>query len=60
MREHVHTGPFMFLFAGLSAVVFINLLRLIAIFAADKPSLEWLAKMIGGAISFGSPAVVAA
>lgn len=54
MREHVHTGPFNFLFAGISAVVFFNVLRLIAIFAADRPGMEWLAKMIGGAINFSA------
>lgn len=52
MREHVHTGPFAFLFAGISALVFFNVLRLIGIWAADKPGMEWLAGMIGGAINF--------
>lgn len=52
MREHVHTGPYMFLFAGLSALVFFNLLQWVAIWAADKPSLEWLAKMLAGALTF--------
>jgi hypothetical protein len=59
VREHVHTGPFMFLFAGMSALVFFNLLRLVAAWAADKPSLEWLAKAIGGAITFSSAGVEA-
>lgn len=54
MREHVHTGPFQFLFAGISALVFFNILRLIAIWAADRPGTEWLAKMIGGAITFSA------
>lgn len=54
MREHVHTGGFAFLFAGISALVFLNILRLIAIFAADRPGMEWLAKMIGGAITFAA------
>ena len=52
MREHVHTGPFNFLFAGISALVFFNILRLFAIWAHDRPGMEWVATMIGGAISF--------
>lgn len=52
MREHVHTGPFAFLFAGVSALVFFNILRLVAIWLADKPQGEAIAKMIGGAINF--------
>lgn len=54
MREHVHTGPFAFLFAGVSALLFLNILRFIAIFAADKPGFEWIAKMIGGTITFSA------
>lgn len=54
MREHVHTGPFSFLFAGISAWIFLNLLRILAIWAADKPQLEWVSKVIGGSINFGT------
>jgi predicted metal-binding membrane protein len=57
MHEHVHTGPYMFLWVGLSALVFLNLVRLLAIWAAQQPGLEWLARMLGGAITFsGVPA----
>ena len=52
MQEHVHTGPFMFLFAGISALVFFNVLRLIAAHLADNPQTEWIAKGIGGLITF--------
>ena len=30
MRDHVHTGPFAFVFAGLSAIVLIHVLRILA------------------------------
>ncbi len=58
MQEHVHTGPVMFLFAGMSALVFLNLLRLIAIALAGNERTEWLAQAIGGFINF-TPAPVA-
>jgi hypothetical protein len=38
MRDHVHTGPFAFLFAGLSAIVLIHVLRIVATQLADHPS----------------------
>ena len=53
MREHVHTGIFAFAFAGVSALVFFNLLRFVAIWGSDKPQLDWLSHMIGGALNFG-------
>ena len=55
MREHIHTGPYMVVWAGMSALIFFNVLRFIAIWSADKPSLEWLSKTIGGAITFSIP-----
>ena len=51
MSEHVHGGVYNFLFAGISAVIFINLLKFIAIWADDKPGFDWVTRMIGGAIS---------
>ena len=52
MQEHTHNGLVQFAFAGLSALVFLNLLRVIAIQLADNPRTEWAAKAIGGAITF--------
>lgn len=52
MTEHLHSGIYTFMFAGVSAVVFMNLLRIFAIWLADKPQGEWLAKAIGGVINF--------
>lgn len=52
MREHVHYGPFNILVYGVSAILVMNILRLIGIWAADKPGLEWIAQGIGGVINF--------
>lgn len=54
MREHVHTGGFVFLYTGLSAWLFLNILRFVAIWADGKPQLEWLARAIGGSINFAN------
>lgn len=54
MSEHTHTGMYAFAFAGISALIFFNLLRLLAIWLADRPGAEWLARSIGGAITFSA------
>ena len=54
MQEHVHTGVISFLFAGLSAVVFIQLLRLAtAKMVAQGGSMESAGKTIGALVQFG-------
>jgi hypothetical protein len=53
MREHVHWGFFNVIFAGASALVVFNVLRLVAVWAEDKPQLEWLSHTLGGALNFG-------
>lgn len=51
MPEHVHTGPYDFLFVGVSALVFLNVLRIVAIWLSDRyPS---AARALGGLITFG-------
>jgi hypothetical protein len=60
MREHVHSGPYAFLFAGVSALIFFNLLRFLAVWVADKPRFEWISTMIGGLITFAPTQHVAA
>lgn len=55
MQEHLHTGPLAFLFAGVSAVVFINLMRLAAIWLDDLPGFERVSRVIGGLVTFGVP-----
>lgn len=52
MQEHVHTGFVPFLFAGISAWIFLNLLRIIAIKLDDIEQTKWLAKAIGGTVNF--------
>jgi hypothetical protein len=47
MRDHVHTGPFAFLFAGLSAIVLIHVLRIVAAQLADHPGTEGAGKALG-------------
>jgi hypothetical protein len=56
MQEHLHTGPVMFLYVGASAWIFLNLMRLLAILAADR--FPAIAHAIGGTLNFsaGSPA----
>ena len=56
MQEHVHTGFYSFVFAGLSAVVMFNLLRYLAIHLTDYKSTQGLAKVIGATINFSTTA----
>lgn len=53
MQEHIHTGPLAFLFAGVSAVIFLNILRLVAITLASRPGESRAATVIMSLISFG-------
>jgi hypothetical protein len=48
MQPHVHTGIVAFLFAGVSAVVFIKLGKIVAAKMADSPSLEPAGRWLGG------------
>jgi hypothetical protein len=43
MRDHVHTGPIAVLFAGLSAILVIHLLRILAGLLPDGVARESLA-----------------
>lgn len=52
MREHVHWGFFDFLFAGISAVVFIKALHLIAIGASDR--FPAVTQVLGGVLNTGT------
>lgn len=54
MQEHVHTGPYQLVISGVAALIFFNLLRLIAVGLAGYPKWEWLAKAIGGLITFNA------
>lgn len=52
MQEHVHTGIIPFMFAGLSALIFFNLLRILAIYLDEHEATRWLSKALGGTINF--------
>ena len=50
--EHVHTGVVAFLFAGISAVIFIQLVRLVAAKAVDAGH-DRAGATIGALVNFG-------
>lgn len=52
MTEHVHTGVISFLFAGISAVIFIQLARLIAAKMVDA-GYETAGSSLGALVHFG-------
>lgn len=51
-REHVHTGVVAFLFAGISAVLFIQLLRLVSAKLIDA-GYEGAGSTLGAVVHFG-------
>ncbi len=54
MRAHTHTGFDAFLFAGVSALVFLNLVRFAAAKAvtAQNPSIRSAGKVMGALVTF--------
>ena len=48
----MHTGVVEFVFAGMSAIVLIHLLRFVAARMVDSPSLAGVGKALGGLVSF--------
>lgn len=54
MQEHVHTGVISFLFAGISAVIFIQLTRLVAAKMVTNPTTEGAGRAIGALVHFGN------
>lgn len=52
MQEHVHTGVVSFLFAGISAVVFIQLMRLASAKLIEAGH-DGAGSAIGGLVNFG-------
>lgn len=52
MREHIHTGFPTFVYAGLSAIVMIQILRFIAAQLVDRDGLEPVGKMLGSLVTF--------
>ena len=53
MQEHVHTGFVSFMFAGISAVIFIQVARLIAGQLVAMPATEGAGKVLAGLVHFG-------
>jgi hypothetical protein len=53
MQEHVHTGVISFLFAGISAVIFIQLTRMIAAKMVDA-GYEGAGSTLGALVHFGA------
>lgn len=53
MRPHVHTGFIAFVFAGASAVVFLNLMRFAAAQLVERPGTEAAGKALGALVTFG-------
>lgn len=52
MSDHVHTGVVSFVFAGVSAIVFIHLLRFAAAKMSNTDSMSSFGKALGGVVSF--------
>lgn len=52
MQEHIHTGFSAFLFAGISAIILLNVTRWGAAHLVNNPSTEGLGKVIGSLVSF--------
>jgi len=53
MQEHVHTGVISFLFAGISAVVFIQLARLVAAKMVEQGgTFESAGRTVGALVHF--------
>lgn len=52
MQEHVHTGVISFLFAGISAVIFIQLTRMVAAKLVDTGH-EGAGSSLGALVHFG-------
>lgn len=53
MQEHVHTGLVSFLFAGISAVIFIQMLRLLSAKMVETGH-DGAGSTIGALVHFGS------
>jgi len=50
IQQHVHTGPLTFLFAGIAAIVTIQLVKLAAAELVKRPVFEPAGKVLGSLI----------
>jgi hypothetical protein len=53
VSDHLHTGFPHFVFAGLSAIVLIHLLRFVAAQMVTRPGLESSGRIVGSLVNFG-------
>jgi hypothetical protein len=53
VQEHVHTGPVAFLFAGIAAIVVINLVKLASAELVKRPTTEGAGKVLGSLVHLG-------
>lgn len=53
MTPHVHTGIVSFIFAGISAVLFIQLVRFASAQLVDNAATEPLGRTMGALVHFG-------
>ena len=54
MQEHIHTGFASVVFAGVSAIIVIQTLRLSAAWMISSGKLPGAGKVIGGLVHFGN------
>jgi hypothetical protein len=52
MQDHLHTGFISFLFAGISAVVFMQAARLMSAKLVDNPKTASAGKALGALVTF--------
>ena len=53
MSEHVHTGPVAFVFAGVAAIIMLNLVRIASAELVKRPGTEAIGKVAGSLVHFG-------
>lgn len=53
VSEHVHTGPVSFVFAGIAAIIFLNLVKLASAELVKRPGTEGIGKVAGSLVHFG-------
>jgi hypothetical protein len=50
VQEHVHTGPVAFVFAGIAAILMIQLVKLVSAELVKRPQTEGAGKVLGSII----------
>jgi hypothetical protein len=52
LRPHIHTGFVAFVFAGVSALVFLNIYRFATAKLSENPNTETIGKAMGALVKF--------